>query len=92
MKPEPSRHANNRWVQYADPDADIQIAWESALPLADHGFHGDEVRYDPKYDVILVRKDSAITTVVDHNETTRWKGREAVARAVDVFGDERIDR
>lgn len=70
----------------------MQIAWDGALPLVDHGFHGDEARYCPRHDVILVRKDSEITTVVNHDESTRWKAKEAVQQAVALFGDERIDR
>lgn len=92
QRPEPSGHASNRWVQYADPDDDMQLAWDGALPLVDHGLHGDEARYCPKHDVILVRKDSEITTVIDHNDSTRWQAREAVSRAVELFGDEPIDR
>lgn len=92
QRPGATTHASNRWVQHADPDDDIQIAWDGALPLVDHGFHGDEARYDPRHDVILVRKNDAITTVVDHHENTRRQGREAVARAVTMFGAERISR
>jgi hypothetical protein len=91
-RPEPSIHAKNRWTQYADPDDDIQLAWDGALPLTGHGLHGDEARYDPEHDVVIVRKNGEFTTVINRDESMRYQAKNAVGRAVDMFGNERIDR
>lgn len=91
-RPRPSIHAENRWVQYADPDADIELAWDGALPLVDHGFHADEARYCPEHDVVLLRKDTEITTVVNNDDGIRYQAKEAIAKAVAIYGDEPISR
>lgn len=91
-RPEPSGHAQDRWIQHADVDDDIQLAWDGGLPLVGHGLHGDEARYDPRHDVVIVRKDSHFTTVINNDASIRWQARNAIQRAVDRFGDERIRR
>lgn len=90
--PTPTAHADLRWIQYADVDADMQQAWAEALPLVDHALTGDEARYCPTHDVVIVRKGAAFTTVINNDASIRWQARRAIHRAVDRFGTDPLPR
>ena len=72
----PSKHAMSRWrTRVGDGDASERIAegWMNGTVLdGPHGMHGDEVRLDTDADVVLVRKENAVATVLARRD---WKPR-----------------
>lgn len=82
-----TKHAAEQWHRRArGPDADVvdvATAWVDAEPieLPGHwGDLGDEARYHSDCQVVLCRRDTAITTVYD---LTGTDAREAVRSAVE---------
>jgi len=80
-------HARERWDDRTQqPSFDPIVAWIQGVEVEGTSLDGDEVRYHAWTDTCLVRKDTAIVTVVDVSSATR-QTRKAVA-ALDR-GDER---
>lgn len=78
--PVPTDHAQTQWTmrtgQYPPPD--LVDVWDRSRPVPDtHDLDADEVRYDAESDILLVRKDKSITTVV-HIQTTTDQTKSAV--------------
>lgn len=85
--PSATNEARIRWVQRAgDTVSEPATYWDHAWPLRDHALDADEARYVPSHDVILVRKDSAITTVIANDTTLRGAARDAIRRARREYG------
>lgn len=82
--PEISRHvAVDRWVQYTgEPVEHATDYWQYGLVLHNHGLDADEARYCPAVDVVLVRKDTHLTTVIDNEPGIRPATARAIERAV----------
>lgn len=80
--PDATNEARMRWVQRAGETVSVPSDyWGHAWPLENHGLHADEARYVPSHDVILVRKETAITTVIGNDANLRPEARAAIQRA-----------
>lgn len=80
--PGSTTEARQRWVQRAGDTVSLPSDyWDHAHPLDDHGLDADEARYDPVHEVVLVRKDSAIVTVLDTGANLRGATWDAIRRA-----------
>lgn len=61
-----SKHAADRWADRSDrPDLPPAVAWLHAEPVRDPPLSGDEFRYHDSADVLLIRKDRTLVTVID---------------------------
>lgn len=79
--PTATRHAQNRWIQITgDYVSDPAGYWPEGLSLEDHdhGLHAHEARYLPDQDVILIRKNSNLTTVIDNDDSLRGAAKDAI--------------
>lgn len=94
VDPVPSGHVvNERLVQFGLLNANAVEMWKRGLPLVDHSLEAVEARYDPVHEVVLVkREDNTLATAIKVHEGTRQQLREAVARAVQFYGDEPLNR
>lgn len=58
-----SEHAGRRWAQRAKPcGVGPRAAWLHGVRLSDE-LHGDEVRFHPPSETILIRRENTLVTV-----------------------------
>lgn len=62
----PSEHARLRWIMRSGClEASLRDAWDRATAVAPpEGVSGDEIRWHPETDTLLVAKDDEIATVL----------------------------
>lgn len=59
------------WTGDSPGHVTILNAWRRGEPVADHRYDADEVRFDARDEMVLLRRGGAIVTVIDGR--TAWR-------------------
>jgi len=75
-----SDHAINQWLKRSDdPSLPPAAAWMAGTTVTCGVLDGDEFRYHPGSETVLVRRDDTLVTVIDPETAIDDRVREAVA-------------
>lgn len=68
-------HAVGRWLTRGAGDANLLARWEEAVAVDSprESFEGDDTRYHPETDTLLVASYGAITTVIRLSDRPAWE-------------------